>query len=129
MNKARPFAHRTRILAIDDEVGFTRMLKLAATQYEIHTENDPQQAIEAAMKFNPDLILLDRFMPKVTGDTLARSIESHPKLGHIPIAFVTATVPRNDDGHLSTRLDGHPILMKPISIEDIDQCVRECVKR
>ena len=129
MNKARPFAHRTRILAIDDEAGFTRLLKLAATHYEIRTENDPQRAIEAAVEFDPDLILLDRFMPKMTGDSLARSIESHPKLGHIPIAFVTATVPRSDDGHFCTHLDGHPVLMKPVSIDQIDQCVRECVKR
>jgi CheY-like chemotaxis protein len=125
--KTWPFAHRTRILAVDDEVGFTRLLKLAAAQYEIRTENDPLQAVKAASEFHPDLILMDRFMPKVNGDTLLKTFEQHPKLHHIPIAFVTGTVPRDDKGRYCTHLHGRPVLMKPISIEQIDQCVRECI--
>jgi CheY-like chemotaxis protein len=124
MKKNWLFAQRTKILAVDDEVGFTRLLALAATQYEIRGENDPRRAIDAAVEFHPDLILVDRFMPKITGESLARSIESHPKLGHIPIAFVTASVPRDDEGQFCTHLNGHPILMKPVSINQIDQCVR-----
>jgi CheY-like chemotaxis protein len=125
--KTWPFANRTKILAVDDEVGFTRLLKLAAAQYEIRTENDPLQAVKAAAEFHPDLILMDRFMPKLSGDSLLRAFEKHPKLQHIPIAFVTGTVPRDDDGRLCNRLYGRPVLMKPISIEQIDQCVRECM--
>jgi len=124
-----PFSHRTRILAVDDEVGFTRVLQLAAAQYEIRTENDPRHAIEAAAEFRPDLILMDRFMAKMSGDCLAKTFEAHPKLQHIPIAFLTASVPCDGDGHYCTHLDGHPVLMKPVSIEQIDRCVRECVKR
>lgn len=128
MKKPWSFSHRTRILAVDDEAGFTRLLKLAASQYEIRTENDPLRALASAVEFDPDLILMDRYMPKMSGDRLARSFEEHPKLRHIPIAFVTASVPRDDDGHYHTHLDGRPVLMKPVSIEQIDQCVRECVK-
>ncbi|MEP6671647.1 MAG: response regulator [Chthoniobacter sp.] len=126
--KTWPFSHRTKILAVDDECGFTRLLKLAASHYEIRTENDPLRALETAAEFQPDIILLDRFMPKISGDSLARSFEAHPKLHHIPIAFVTATVPRDDEGRFCTHLNGHPVLVKPVSIEEIDQCVRACVK-
>lgn len=122
------FSHRTKILAVDDEVGFTRLLKLAASQFEIRTENDPMRAIDTAAEFQPDLILMDRYMPKISGYRLARSFEEHPKLRHIPIAFVTASVPRDGDGRFQTHLDGRPVLMKPVSIEQIEQCVRECVK-
>jgi CheY-like chemotaxis protein len=127
--KSWPFAHRTKILAVDDEVGFTRVFTLAAAHYEVRAENDPLRALETATDFQPDLILLDRFMPKMSGDSLAKSFETHPKLSHIPIAFVTATVPRDGEGRFCTHLDGHPVLVKPVSIEQIDQCVRECVKR
>lgn len=124
-----PFLHRTKILAVDDEVGFTRLLKLAATQFDIRAESDPLRAIDTAAEFHPDLILMDRYMPKMSGDSLARSFEEHPKLCHIPIAFVTASVPRDDYGGYHTHLNGYPVLMKPVSIEQIERCVRECVKR
>jgi two-component system OmpR family response regulator len=129
MKTSWPFAHRTRILAVDDEAGFTRLLQLAASQFEVYTVNDPLRAIAAATEFRPDIILMDRFMSKMSGDSLARSFEEHPKLRHIPIAFVTATVPRDDDGRFHTHLNGHPVLMKPVSVEQIERCVRECVKR
>lgn len=121
--------HRTRILAVDDEVGFTRLLKLAARQFEICTVNDPLQAIDAAANFQPDLILMDRYMPRMNGDSLVRSFEAHPQLSHIPIAFVTASAPRDDDGRYHTEINGRPVLMKPVSIQQIEQCVREWVKR
>ena len=123
------FLNRTRILAVDDEVGFTRLLALAARQFEICAVNDPRRAIEVATEFHPDLILMDRYMSKMSGDLLARSFEAHPKLSHIPIAFVTASVPRDEAGAFHTHIEGRPVLMKPVSVAQIEQCVRECVKR
>lgn len=114
---------------MDDEIGFTRVLQLAAAQYVIRTENDPRHAIEAAVEFHPDLILMDRVMAKMSGDCLAKTFGAHPKLHHIPIAFLTASVPCDGEGHYSTQLDGRPVLMKPVSIEQIDECVRAWVKR
>jgi CheY-like chemotaxis protein len=128
MKKHWRLPFRTRILAIDDEVGFTRLFELAAHHYDIRTESDPQRALETAAEFHPDLILLDRYMPKMSGDVLARSFKAHPKLRKIPIAFVTASVPRDSDGQYCTHLNGYPVLMKPVSLEQIDQCVKECVK-
>jgi CheY-like chemotaxis protein len=105
------------------------VLQLAAVQYDIRTETDPRRAIEAATEFHPDLILMDRFMAKMSGDCLAKTFQAHPTLHHIPIAFLTASVPCDAEGRYCTHLDGRPVLMKPVSIEQIDQCVRECVKR
>jgi CheY-like chemotaxis protein len=123
-----PFPHKTKILAVDDEVGFTRLLQLAAAQYEVRGENDPLRAIQTAKEFKPDLILLDRIMPGITGDKLAVSIKRHPELKDIPIAFVTATPPVNEDGSTRYTLQGCPVLAKPVTIEAIDRCVQECVK-
>jgi len=123
-----PFTHRTRILAVDDELGFTRLLKLAVSQYDIRTENDPLRVIDAALEFDPELILLDRHMPRMSGDAVAASLKAHPKLGHIPIAFVTGTPPKDSDGHACRTLNGCPVLEKPVSVEAIDHCIKECVK-
>ena len=123
----RPF-RRTKVLAVDDEVGFTRILKIAARHYDIRAENDAERALQAAIEFRPDVILMDRFMPKMWGDSLALQFKAHPKLKQTPIIFLTATVPQDDSGQLCTHLHGYPILQKPFSIEDIDRCIEQCLK-
>ena len=127
--KVWPFPHKTKILAIDDEAGFTRLLQLAATHYEVRGENDLLRAIETAKESKPDLILPDCIMLGITGDKLAISIKRHPLLKDIPIAFLTATPPVNEDGCDQSTLQGCPVLAKPVTIEAIDRCVKECVKR
>jgi CheY-like chemotaxis protein len=92
--KKWPFSRKTKILVVDDEGGFTRLLKLAVPQYEIRTENNALRAIAAAEDFGPDMIFLDRYMPGISGDQLAVSIKAHGKLGRVPMAFLTGAVPR-----------------------------------
>ena len=56
-----------RILIVDDEAGFTRLLKLTlegTKRYIVKEENDGSQALSTARQFRPDLILLDIVMPK-----------------------------------------------------------------
>src|SRR4051794_35834334 len=55
------FVMKKRILVIDDEAALAYMIKFALERegyYHVRTEDDPAQAIEAALSFGPDLILL-----------------------------------------------------------------------
>ena len=121
--------NKPRILAVDDEVGFTRLLRLAASQYEIRTENDASHVIDAVKEFKPDLILMDRAMPHISGDQLAAEIKLDPNLGDIPVAFITAIVPHDETGRECTSLNGCPVLAKPVTIDAIDRCVKNCLKK
>jgi len=118
-------SRRRRILVVDDEDGFTRLLKRAAKHHKIMAVNDAMNALESATRFRPDLILLDRMMPDVAGESLAIQFKAHPLLKNIPVAFLTASVPRDDEGHPCTHLLGCRILEKPVSLDQIDQLVRE----
>lgn len=48
------------------------------------------KAIEAALEFNPDLILLDIMMPDIDGITILKTLKKHPQLAQIPAIFITA---------------------------------------
>jgi signal transduction histidine kinase/CheY-like chemotaxis protein len=69
-----------RILVVDDNrdsVEFlTRLLNL--TGYETDTAQDGLQAMEAAGRFRPDVILLDIGLPKLNGYDVAREIREQP---------------------------------------------------
>jgi CheY-like chemotaxis protein len=114
-----------RVFIVDDESGFTRLLKLTlekSGRYTVLEENDGTKAWLAAREFKPDIILLDVVMPKVDGGEVAQQIRSDPSLAHVPIIFLTAIVSAKEGGH---EIGGFPFLAKPVSLDAIVQCIEE----
>ncbi|HEX8296859.1 MAG TPA: response regulator [Chthoniobacteraceae bacterium] len=114
-----------RIFIVDDESGFTRLLKLTLERtgrYLIREENDGTKAWLAAREFAPDIIFLDIVMPKIDGGEVAQKIRSDPSLAHVPIIFLTAIVSERET---SREIGGFPFLSKPVSLEAITACIEE----
>lgn len=116
-----------KILIVDDEAGFTRLMKLTLQktgEYEVVEENDGALAYSAARRERPDLILMDIVMPKVDGGDAAAQIRRDPALAHIPIVFLTAIVSRKEavPGGL---IGGFPFLSKPVRLDALRACIEE----
>lgn len=116
---------KTRILVVDDEPGFTRLLKLVLHRYEIREENDPTRAYETALSFRPDLILIDVIMPGMDGGNLAAMYRADGLLRHVPIVFLTAVVSTSESGHGTKHIGGFPFLAKPVSPQELERCIEE----
>jgi CheY-like chemotaxis protein len=117
--------NKKRLLIVDDESGFTRLLKLTLEKsggYIVREENDGTNAWLTARDFRPDIILLDIVMPKIDGGDVAQQIRSDPMLAHVPIVFLTAIVSRKET---KTEIGGFPFLSKPVSLEAIKTCLAE----
>jgi len=116
---------KKRIFIVDDESGFTRLLKLTLEKtggYMVKEENDGTNAWRAAREFKPDIIFLDIVMPKIDGGDVAQQIRSDPALAHVPIIFLTAIVSQKET---NSEIGGFPFLAKPVSLDAITQCIRE----
>ena len=116
-----------RILIIDDESGFTRLLKLTLEKtgnFIVREENDGTRAHETAREFKPDLILLDIVMPKIDGGDVASKIKADWSLTKTPIVFLTAIV-SNKEAHSSNLIGGFPFLAKPVSLDNLIKCIEE----
>jgi len=116
---------KPKILVVDDESGFTLMLKQVLTRYEIREVNDAPRALEIAREFQPDLILLDVIMPRLDGGDLAVQLKDDPILRRVPVVFLTAIVSPKEIGHGSQLLGGYPILAKPVKVEDLISCIEQ----
>ncbi len=117
---------RKRILTIDDEVNFTKLLKLNLEQtgkYQVQTENRGAQGIVAAKAFKPDLILLDIVMPDMEGPDVAVQLKSDESVKDIPIVFLTAVVTKEEAGVQGETIGGHPFIAKTASLEDLIECI------
>ncbi|MDR3406046.1 MAG: response regulator [Chthoniobacter sp.] len=116
---------KTRILIVDDEPGFTRLLKLVMHRYDIREENDPTRALETAREFRPDLILMDVIMPGIDGGNVAAQCRADVLLQRVPIVFLTAVVSPREAGDTSKQIGGFPFLAKPVSPEALDRCIQQ----
>ncbi len=113
---------KKRILVVDDEVGFTQLLKLNLEKtgaYEVLEENRGVFAVAAAKKFKPDLILLDIIMPDIDGGQVAAQIKTREEMKDTPILFLTAIVSKNEMTYKDGRIGGYPFLAKPIDTDEI----------
>ena len=116
--------NKKRILLIDDEQSFIRMLKLNLEEtgaYEVRAENRGTRALAAARQFNPDLILLDVIMPDMGGGDVAFQIEADPNVKDTPIVFLTAVVKKGEQGIIA----GHDFIAKPVTVEEVIDCIEE----
>lgn len=111
---------KKKILIVDDEVSFARMVKLNLEKtgaFEVRAENKASYALAAAREFKPDLIILDVIMPTMDGGDVSNQIKRDRTLRHTPIIFLTATVSKLEAGEDGLNSGGALFLAKPVSID------------
>ncbi|MDJ0726020.1 MAG: ATP-binding protein [Prochloraceae cyanobacterium] len=106
-------ASKNTILVVDDKK-INRDLLVAILEpkgFEVLTANNGEEMLKIAADREPDLILLDLFMPVKTGFTSAKELRKNPQLKDIPVIVVTASTITKD---VSSYLDCEAVLHKPI---------------
>ena len=87
----------TKILLVDDSK-FLRMATeraLLRAGYDVSTATDGMQAIELARTEQPDLILLDMLLPKMTGLDVLKALKKDPVTRGIAVVAFTGLLQKN----------------------------------
>lgn len=84
--------HKMKVLVVDDEPDIIEILtyNLEKEGYEVASAGDGIKAVKTAVKFRPDVILLDIMMPKQDGVETCRQIRAIAELKNTYILFLTA---------------------------------------
>lgn len=88
-------AELKRILYVEDEPDIQAVAKLALEAlggFEVKICSSGKEALEIAVAFSPDMILLDVMMPGMDGPTTLHAMRGLPELNHTPVIFMTAKV-------------------------------------
>ncbi|MDA7858323.1 response regulator [Mariniblastus sp.] len=105
-----------RILIADDNEANRELLEAYLTGLDCvtATAEDGQETMEKAVSFEPDLILLDVMMPKLSGFEVCERIKSDDQLKKIMILMVTAL---NELGDIERAVDAgtNDFLTKPVN--------------
>jgi CheY-like chemotaxis protein len=120
-----------KILLVDDEVGFTELLKMNLERsgtYEVKIENDSTQAIAVARSFKPDAILLDIVMPGMDGGDVQAQLEKDPFLRKIPVIMLTALVDSSELSEGAVAQSGSVIVLpKPVDLPLLQRVLLESI--
>ena len=113
---------KKRILIVDDEEDFCYFVKInleETKQFEVMTAYDGPEGIDMAIRYHPDMILLDIIMPKMMGTEVAEVLRSNKATKEIPILFVTAILKREEVGGKGRKLGGNIFLFKPVKLDEL----------
>lgn len=83
---------KKKILLVEDDRALASVYRarLELEGFEVQEVNDGEDALSAAVKFRPDLILLDAMMPKISGFDVLDILRNTPETANIRIIMLTA---------------------------------------
>lgn len=103
---------------VDDDPGILEVVEIILNDggFETMILNDALKAEEAIRSFKPDLVMLDIWMPKISGEDLCRRIKANPETGGMPVILLSAS---NRTEKISLECGADSYLPKPFDIEDL----------
>jgi signal transduction histidine kinase len=105
-----------RILVVDDNHDAAEMLArlLEFSGHETYTAHDGMDAVEAAEKLQPDVILLDIGLPRLNGYDAARMIRKQNTHGAGPVLVALTGWGQEEDRQRSEEAGFHAHFLKPV---------------
>jgi uncharacterized protein (TIGR02266 family) len=82
---------RKKILLVDDVELFRALERtfFRREEFDLIEAKTGQQALDLALSEQPDLILMDLYMPEMDGDEACRRLKARPETAAIPVIMVT----------------------------------------
>jgi len=114
------------VLAVDDQSDIVDLIVdfLSDEGYSVHGVTDGASALAAIEAQPPAMILLDMFMPHMTGIELWQYLQQHG-LGDIPVVLMTAS-PSAAESLLAQGATDY--LAKPFDLDQLLACVKRYVQ-
>lgn len=129
MSKAKKENMMATVLVVDDNQQNLELLQAYLDDVDCETiaANDGAEALEIIKQKQPDLVLLDVMMPKMSGFEVCRRIKNNPKTADIPVIMVTALT---ELGDIERGLDSgtDDFLSKPVNKWELTTRVKTMLK-
>ena len=120
-------ARKARILVVDDDPGLLRLLtiRLRAENYDVEAVESAAQALAAATRFRPDLVISDLRMEPEDGIGLLKELQN--RWPGLKVILLTAhgTIP---DAVQATQMGAFGFLTKPVDKQELLDQIQRALK-
>jgi DNA-binding response OmpR family regulator len=125
-----PDEKKTRILIIDDDLGFRDLLRihLSAAGYQVQVAEDGVAGGRALLEQTPDLVVSDLNMPFLDGFELLRLLHADAETASIPVILLSG---RSDGDTMAkaVELGAADYLTKPVTRDQLLESIEACLSR
>ena len=115
------------ILAVDDESGILRLIKLELSSqgFRVIVASDGEEALRLAEQQRPDIVVLDIVMPEMSGLEVMRRLRERTS---VPVILLTAK-DHDEDKVRGLEMGADDYLVKPFNPEELSARVRAVLRR
>lgn len=113
-------ARAARVLVIEDEAEIAALVAYQLTRdgYRVETAANGTEGLDALHRELPDLVVLDRMLPGVSGDEILKVIRSDSTTKEVPVLVLTAKR-EQEDRIQGLELGADDYLTKPFSPREL----------
>ena len=115
-----------RVCYVEDDEDIQRIVRMSLERVgkmTVEIVGDPMVAVDAIIRFKPDLVMLDWMMPGMDGPTLFRKLKEEPQTEDLPVIFITAKATSAELQELRS-LGALGAISKPFAPKDLPDQLR-----
>lgn len=114
------------VLLVDDDEGILDVATIILNEkgYTVEKMIDPEGIYKRIENDHPGVILLDLWMPQLSGEEILQSLKNNKDTASIPIIVVSAS---KDTERISKRLGADGYINKPFDIDELERTVAKYI--
>jgi CheY-like chemotaxis protein len=118
-----------RILVIDDDRSLLQMMQIMLQKagHDPILVDNGEKGIEAAIKEQPDMAIVDIMMPDVSGYDVCRRLRADPRTMTIPLLILTARS-QPMDREMAAEAGADDFVTKPVTLNDLIDHVNDLLR-
>jgi len=106
------------VLVVEDEADLADLIRynIEHEGYRCRCALDGEDGLAEARREPPDVLILDRMLPRMSGDQVISALRHDPKTAHVPILMLTAKAEESDE-LVGFALGADDYITKPFSMK------------
>ena len=123
--ESHPVAPKPRVMVVDDDKDIQDLMDASLQRdFEVVHAGDGLEAIERLVRYQPDILIIDIMLPKMSGFQLCQSLRSNRAFRNLPI-MVCSAKSADKDRKTAERVGANDYLSKPFMPSDLLAKVRQ----
>ena len=117
-----------KVLILDDDMDILQICSIVLKKkgFDVSTLNNSNQVVERVRSYQPDVILMDNWIPGPGGIEATKELKGTPDLHSIPVIFFSAN---SNVTQLAREACADYFLQKPFDITELEAIVQVAISQ